>query len=281
MRVKACHLEFDFPRPAMVMGVVNVTPDSFSDGGECFDSSAAVDRALELEGEGAEIIDVGGESTRPRAEPVSESEELRRVLPVIEQLAGRLKAAISIDTRKPRVAREALAAGAVLVNDIEANRKDPEMWHVVAKAGAAYVMMHMQGTPQTMQEAPQYTDVVAEVGSFFRKRLATLRREGIGREQVLLDVGIGFGKTLEHNLELLSGLKSFTKLKRPLLLGVSRKSFMGRLLNAGIQERVPAGLACACWAVLSGVQIIRTHDVWATKQCLQMMEAIVSHQKVR
>ncbi len=261
------------------MGVVNVTPDSFSDGGEFFDRAAAVARGEELVGQGAEIIDVGGESTRPKAEPVSEVEELRRVIPVIEDLAARIKVPISVDTMKPAVARAALQAGASIVNDVAASRTDEAMWRLVAESGAGYVAMHMQGTPQTMQLKPVYQDVVSEVREFFRERLQRLNDSGVGPDQVVLDVGIGFGKTLEHNLLLLNGLESFTSLERPLMLGVSRKSFIGKLLGNAQDERLSGALACTVLAREAGVHIFRTHDVAATARALRMTEAILARKK--
>jgi dihydropteroate synthase len=268
---------WEFPRPTLLMGVVNVTPDSFYDGGRYATPEAAVAHALELEREGADILDIGGESTRPGATPVDETEELRRVLPVIEALAGRARAALSIDTQKPAVARAALAAGASLVNDIATNREDPAMARLVAETGAGYVCMHMQGTPQTMQVAPQYTDVTAEVGAFFERQLARLTAAGVRAEQVVLDPGIGFGKTLEHNLRLLATLECFRRFKRPVLLGVSRKSFLGQLLGVPAAERLAGSLACAAWAVLRGVEIVRTHDVAATRQVVRTLEALKGH----
>ena len=273
---RARQFEFTFPRPTLVMGIVNVTPDSFSDGGRFLNADAAVEHALRLVREGAEILDIGGESTRPGASPVSEEEELHRVLPVIERLVGQVKIPLSIDTQKPGVARAALVAGASIVNDIAANRDDDVMWRVVAEAGAGYIAMHMQGSPQTMQTSPNYTDVAEEVESFFVERLERLKNAGVAPEQVALDVGIGFGKTLEHNLQLLASLRRFTKLQRPLLLGVSHKSFIGKLLGAEATQRVPAGLACACWAVEAGAKIIRTHDVAETVQAVRMTEAILN-----
>jgi dihydropteroate synthase len=225
--------------------------------------------------EGAEMIDIGGESTRPNATPVSEEEELKRVLPVIEQLAGRVKVPISIDTQKPGVAVRALEAGASVVNDIAANREEPRMWEIVAGAGAGYVAMHMKGTPQTMQANPTYGNVVEEVACFFADRLMRLAKHGIDVEQTVLDVGIGFGKKVEHNLELLASLNSFTRFQRPLLLGVSRKSFISRLMGGEVEDRLPGALACACWAVQTGVQIIRAHDVRATVHAVRMMETIL------
>jgi dihydropteroate synthase len=276
MLLRARQFKFIFPRPALIMGVVNVTPDSFSDGGKFFHTDAAVAHGLELAAQGADLLDVGGESTRPRATPVSEAEELRRVIPVVEQLAARVKIPISIDTMKPEVARAAIAAGASIVNDVAANREDDAMARVVAGAGAGYVLMHMQGTPQTMQTNPVYADVVREVGEFFSGKIQRLNDCGIAREQVILDVGIGFGKSLEHNLLLIAGLRSFTKLERPLLLGVSRKSFLGGLAGEETAGRLPAALVCATLALESGVQIIRTHDVAETAQAVRMTEAILA-----
>jgi dihydropteroate synthase len=295
---RARRFEFVFPRPALVMGIVNVTPDSFSDGGKFFDPAKAVAHALELVEQGAEILDIGGESTRPGAEPVGEIEELRRVIPVFEQLVSRVKIPLSIDTVKPAVARAALQAGASIVNDVAANSRsgacesadgDQEksgvftnaatndgMWEIVSEFGAGYICMHAQGTPQTMQTNPVYADVVREVGEFFSERLGKLNTNGVTADQIALDVGIGFGKTPGHNLQLLAALRSFTKWQRPLLLGVSRKSFIGKLLGADVAERLPASLACACLAVASGVQIIRTHDVAETVQAVRMTEAIVA-----
>jgi dihydropteroate synthase len=276
MILRAGKFEFTFPRPAMVMGIVNVTPDSFFDGGKHPTSETAIEHGLKLVAEGAAILDVGGESTRPNAAPVTEAEEMRRVVPVIEALAGQINVPISVDTMKPPVARAAIAAGASMVNDVAANRDDLEMARVIAETGAGYVLMHMQGTPQIMQRNPAYGDVVREVNEFFGERLARLAENGVGAEQVVLDVGIGFGKRVEHNLQLLAGLPAFTKWLRPLLLGVSRKSFIGQLWGARVEERLPASLACACWGVEAGVRIIRTHDVAQTRQALGMFEAILA-----
>jgi len=265
---------FDFPRPTVVMGIVNTTPDSFADGGRFPDTGSAVNHALRLAGEGAEIIDIGGESTRPGSDPVSAEEELRRVIPVIERLAKRGDVALSIDTQKPDVAKAALDAGASIVNDIAANRESPEMWRIVAKARVGYVCMHMQGTPQTMQAKPHYDDVVREVGGFFTQRLAKLAEHGVSGEQVALDPGIGFGKGLEHNIKLLRGLNQLTVAERPLLVGVSRKSFIGKLLGTPLEERLPASLACAVWSVAQGAHIVRVHDVAETVQAVRMAETL-------
>jgi dihydropteroate synthase len=279
MFLRCRQFTFRFPRPALIMGVVNVTPDSFSDGGQFFDAARAVAHGLNLVAQGAEILDIGGESTRPGATPVSETEELRRILPVIEQLAARVGIPLSVDTAKPAVARAALADGASLVNDIAANRDDDTMWRVVAETNAGYVCMHMQGSPQTMQASPVYGHLLREVAEFFGERLARLNDAGVSSDQVVFDVGIGFGKAVEHNLQLLASLRGFTKLERPLLVGASRKSFIGKLLGAEVANRLPASLACACLAVEAGVQIIRTHDVAETLQAVRMTEALVARQK--
>jgi dihydropteroate synthase len=273
---RARRFEFVFPQPALVMGIVNVTPDSFSDGGKFFDPARAVAHALELVTQGAEILDVGGESTRPGAAPVSEAEELRRVVPVIERLVAQVRIPLSIDTMKSAVARAALQAGASIVNDVAAHREDDAVWKVVSEFRAGYICMHAQGTPQTMQANPVYADVVCEVGAFFTGRLERLQACGVDANQVVFDVGIGFGKTVEHNLQLLASLRSFTTLQRPLLLGVSRKSFIGRLLGAEVAARLPASLAGAVLAVESGAQIIRTHDVAETVQAVRMAEAVLA-----
>jgi dihydropteroate synthase len=210
---------------------------------------------------------------------VSAAEELRRVLPVIEELAGRTKVPLSVDTMKSTVARAALEAGASIVNDVAANREDDAMARLVAETGAGYITMHMQGRPQTMQANPVYTDVVRTVEDFFREQMRRLNASGVRADQVVFDVGIGFGKTLEHNLQLLADLRSFTKLRRPLLLGVSRKSFIGQIIPAAAAERLPGSLACACLAVEAGMQIIRTHDVAETVQAVRVTEAILAQKK--
>lgn len=275
MRWCCRHVEFVFPRPALVMGIVNVTPDSFSDGGLYFEPDKAVARGCQLVADGADLLDIGGESTRPNAAPVSEAEELRRVIPVVRKLARVVSVPLSVDTRKPVVALAALEAGASVINDVEANRTDELLWQVVADAKAGYVCMHMQGTPATMQVNPHYSDVVREVGEFFADRLRRLAQCGVDREQVALDVGIGFGKGLDHNLDLLAGLESYRGFDRPLVLGVSRKSFLGRLLGLDVGERLPGAIACTTWAARAGVQVFRTHDVAATRQALRLMETLL------
>jgi dihydropteroate synthase len=272
MRLRARHFIYDFPRPTMLMGIVNVTPDSFSDGGQFFDPSAAISQGLKLVEEGADIIDVGGESTRPHATPVSVEEELRRVIPVIKALAKEVKVPISIDTMKPEVGRAAVEAGASIINDIAANRTDDAMWRLVAQTGAGYVLMHMQGTPQTMQENPTYNDVVADLEKFFAKRLNLLASCAVNAEQIVLDIGIGFGKRVEDNLQLLAHVRQFVKFGRPLLVGASRKSFIEKISGTG--ATLNGSLACACWAATNGVQMLRVHDVAETRQAVQMIDAL-------
>jgi dihydropteroate synthase len=277
MLFRARQFEFVFPRPALVMGIVNVTPDSFSDGGKFFDADAAVAHALKLVAQGAEILDIGGESTRPGAEPIGEAEELRRVIPVIEKLAPQIVVPISIDTMKPAVARAALQAGASIINDVSANRDNDALWKIVSDFHAGYICMHAQGELRAARQDMAYSDMIREISEFFQEQLGNLlNRIGVIPEQVALDVGIGFGKTPEQNLQLLAHLRSFTKLRRPLVLGVSRKSFIGKLLGAEVNERLPASLACATLAVESGVQIIRTHDVAETVQAVRMTEALLA-----
>ena len=258
------------------MGVVNVTPDSFSDGGKFLEPDAAVAHALKLVAQGADILDIGGESSRPGAQPISETGELHRVIPVIQKLAPLVSIPISIDTTKPAVARAALAAGASIVNDVSASRDHDDLWQAVSDFQAGYICMH--AFPAGSEFADE--NIVREVGEFFQEQLGNLlNRIGVIPEQVALDPGIGFGKTLEQNLSLLANLKAYAKLRRPLLLGVSRKSFIGKLLGAEVNERLPASLACATLAVVSGVQIIRTHDVAETVQAVRMAEAVFARKK--
>lgn len=247
----------------LIMGVLNVTPDSFSDGGVFLDARRAADRALEMAEQGADLIDIGGESSRPGAEPVGEAEEIRRVVPVIERIAGRISAAISVDTTKAAVAAAALEAGAHIINDITALRGDGKMIEVVKKQGAGVVLMHMQGTPRTMQARPEYADVVGEVGGFLRERIGACVEAGIARDALAVDPGIGFGKTVEHNVGLLAAIPALREAAgRPLVIGISRKSFLGKLL--GLPEpagRLAASLGALCFAALRGAEIFRVHDV--------------------
>ena len=257
---------------ARLMGVVNVTPDSFSDGGMYLDPEAAIAHGRELLAEGAHILDVGGESTRPGAEEVPLEEELRRVSPVVEGLAG--EATVSVDTTKAAVAAAALAAGAAIINDVTALRGDPEMSAVCAEAGATVVLMHMVGSPRTMQDDPRYDDVVAEVRDFLAARLEAAVAAGIAEERVWLDPGIGFGKTVEHNLELLRRLGELRELGRPLVVGASRKSFIGRVDGSGARDRVGGTVASSLLAAAEGAEVLRVHDVAPMRQALTLAAAV-------
>jgi dihydropteroate synthase len=264
-------------RRPLILGIVNVTPDSFSDGGRFAVADAAVAHGLGLVREGADLLDVGGESTRPGAETVPVAEELRRVLPVVEALAAQTDVPISVDTSKAEVARACLVAGARVINDVTALRGDADMADVVRSAGAGLILMHMQGTPATMQVAPHYDDVVREVGQFLEERLQAAADRGIARERLALDPGIGFGKTSAHNLELLRHLADLQCLGRPVCLGVSRKGFLGRLSGEGrpADQRLPGSLAAVCYAVCQdAAQIVRVHDVRETRDALTVLAAI-------
>lgn len=243
------------------MGVVNVTTDSFFDGGRFVMPERAIAHALELVEQGADLLDIGGESTRPGANPVSEKDEMDRVLPVVEALARRVSIPISVDTTKSRVAQLAVENGASIINDVSAMRQDPAMASVVARSGAAVVLMHRQGTPQTMQRAPHYSEVHTEVLRFLEDRVETALHAGIARTNIILDPGFGFGKLLQHNLELLRGLSSFSVLDRPLLIGVSRKAFIGHVVNKSVEHREWGTAAAVALAVDRGAHIIRVHDV--------------------
>ena len=260
-----------------IMGVVNVTPDSFSDGGLFLDPDAAVRHGLELDAEGAAILDIGGESTRPRAAPVSADEELRRVLPVITGLVSAgVGAQISIDTSKAIVAAEALGAGATIVNDVTALRGDPEMGSVVASTGAALCLMHMLGDPRTMQEDPRYDDVVGEVKAFLEERMDVAIAAGVPEERIILDPGIGFGKTVAHNLELLRRLDELVAIGRPVLIGTSRKSFLGRITGRDVDHRLAGTIATKVLAYTRGAQIFRVHEVGPIDDALRVAVATVS-----
>ena len=283
-----------FQRRPLVMGILNVTPDSFSDGGRYLSPDAAIRRAEQFVSEGADWIDIGGESTRPGSQPVPLEEELRRVIPVIRALAGRVRVPISIDTSKAEVARRAVEHGAAMVNDVTALRGDPRMAAVVARAKVPVILMHMRGTPRTMQRAPRYHDVVAEVRTFLADARRRAEQAGIPRERILLDPGLGFGKTVTHNLLLLRHLDELVALGQPVVLGPSRKSFIGRILvapparrdtsspawtvparsEAIVEERLAGTLACVAAAARHGVQIVRVHDVKPAVQFLRTWSAI-------
>ncbi|MBT4933986.1 MAG: dihydropteroate synthase [Rhodospirillaceae bacterium] len=256
------------------MGVVNVTPDSFSDGGKTASAALAIEAARGLITDGADILDIGGESSRPGAVPVSLDEELSRVIPVIEALAGE-GACVSVDTRHAPVMVAAMAAGATIINDITALEGDPQSLEIVAPSKASVVLMHMQGDPRTMQEAPVYTDVVAETGAYLLTRIRACQQAGIATERIAIDPGIGFGKSQEHNLDLLRGLSAFTGLECPVVLGVSRKSFIGRLSGEDVPDRRLAGsLAAGLAGVARGASILRVHDVLETRQALDVWVAL-------
>jgi dihydropteroate synthase len=268
------HRILDLSRPA-VMGVINVTPDSFSDGGRYTDLEAAFERARRMTEEGVAIIDVGGESTRPRSQGVDAETELGRVIPVIERIAANLDVAISIDTSKLEVMKAAAAAGACIVNDIRALRASgAREW--AAKAGVGVCLMHMQGEPLTMQENPDYHDVVAEVGAFLQEQRRACIAAGIAAESVVFDPGLGFGKRHEDNLALLKNLRHLAALGSPLLVGISRKSTIGKVLGRPPAERLAGGLGLAAWAVSAGARIVRTHDVAATRDAVLMVDAVMT-----
>jgi dihydropteroate synthase len=265
-------VDFDFHSRTYVMGILNVTPDSFSDGGRFIEASKAVERGIEMVGEGADIIDVGGESTRPGSEPVSPDQEIERVVPVIEKLRRSVSVPLSIDTCKAVVADAALKAGASMVNDISGLSADKEMVNVARLNGATVVLMHIQGTPKTMQQAPQYQDVVKEVYGFLENQINMAHTHGI--MQVIVDPGIGFGKNLEHNLEVMKSLQIFSRLGCPVLVGPSRKSFIGKLLDLPVEDRVEGTAAAVAACILRGANIVRVHDVKQMKRVAVVSDAL-------
>ena len=257
-----------------IMGIVNVTPDSFSDGGRWQAEDTLAARIDQLLAEGADLIDIGGESTRPFAQPVGEAEELARVLPAVRAVRGRSTVPVSVDTTKATVARAALEEGADLINDVSALRHDPAMVTVVRDSGCRVVVMHRLGTPGDMQLAPHYEDVVAEINRFLAGRIAWLEEQGVDRSRVIVDPGLGFGKTLEHNLEILRNVAAFKQHGCPLLIGHSRKSFLGRLLGLEVGERDPATAVVSALLAGRGVDILRVHDVLASRQAVRLAEAL-------
>jgi dihydropteroate synthase len=264
--------KLDLSRPA-VMGILNITPDSFSDGGVFLSPEKAIAQALRMAEEGADIIDVGGESTRPGARPVSAQEEMDRVLPVVEALHARIPLPISIDTSKPDVMRAAVAAGAGFINDVLALRTDGAL-AAATELNVPVCLMHMQGEPRTMQNDPRYTDVVSEVRDFLKQRLEACVNAGIPASRLVVDPGFGFGKTLEHNIELLRGLKKLQGLGAAILVGLSRKSMIGKALGLPVEQRLHASVALAVMAVQQGARIVRVHDVGPTVEALHMWSAI-------
>ncbi len=265
----------DFSRKTYIMGILNVTPDSFSDGGCHFDKSSAVDRCLRLVDEGADIIDIGGESTRPGSDPVSLDEELRRTLPVIESVASKIKVPISIDTYKANVAQKALDAGASIVNDISGLMYDPEMSAVIARYGVPVVIMHIKGSPKDMQKNPVYYALIPELLEYFRSRIAFAVKAGIQEDKIIIDPGIGFGKTFDHNLEILHNLDKFTTLGRPVLVGPSRKAFIGKILgDAPATDRIEGTSAAVAISIMQGASILRVHDVKEMAKVARVADAI-------
>jgi dihydropteroate synthase len=268
----------DVSHRGMIMGVLNVTPDSFSDGGKFFSAGQAVVRGVQIAAEGAQIVDVGGESTRPGAEPVSLEEELRRVIPVIEQLRDKIGILISIDTSKSEVAKAALEAGASIVNDVTGGRGDEEMMPLIANRKAAFIIMHMQGEPRTMQIAPRYVDVVSEVANFFRQQYVHALECGVDPMAIAFDPGIGFGKTLQHNLQLLANLDRLRVEDRPIVLGVSRKYFVGKLIgDSDMGARLAPSVALTSLLRSRGAEVFRVHDVKQNVYALRVAEAILAH----
>lgn len=270
---------YDLAARTHIMGILNVTPDSFSDGGKFLDTERAVDHALQMIDEGADFIDVGGESSRPKgqaygegARPVNAGEELARVLPVIQRLVSRTDIPISIDTTKSAVARQALDAGAAIVNDISGLASDPVMAETVAQRNASVILMHMKGSPQTMQQNPEYHDLFGEIGEFLQNAVARAREAGI--RQIFVDPGIGFGKTVEHNLQLIKGAEQFHELGCPVVIGASRKSFLGALSNLPPDQRLEGSIAAAAAAILCGANVVRVHDVAATKRAALIADAV-------
>ncbi|KAA0142495.1 dihydropteroate synthase [Gimesia chilikensis] len=258
------------------MGILNVTPDSFSDGGEVTDRDAAVKKGLRLIEQGADILDIGGESTRPGSDPVPLEEELRRVVPVVEQLANQTDVPISVDTTKAEVARQSLAAGAAIINDISGLTFDPEMIPLAAETGAGVICMHIQGTPQTMQDNPTYDDVVVDLKNWFEERLQELLSAGIEPGSIVLDPGIGFGKTAEHNLQILSHIREFQDLGYPILIGHSRKRFLSKLLGRDVEERLAGTVGVSIALASQAVEIIRLHDVEANRDAISAWKAVTS-----
>ncbi len=265
-------------RPRL-MGIVNVTPDSFSDGGHCLDAGLAVDHALKLVEDGADVLDIGGESTRPGAAVVPFDEELRRVLPVVTQLVRQTKTPISIDTYKAEVARQCLAAGASIVNDISGLAFDRNMLSVCRDSECGVIVMHIQGTPQTMQVDPRYDDVVVELRRYFAQRLDELESAGIARERIVFDPGIGFGKTAEHNLELVSHVATFQEQGRPVLIGHSRKRFLKKLLGRDVEERQAGTIGVSIALAAQGVDLLRVHDVRSTHDALLAWQTVLTYPK--
>lgn len=275
MRLEFKNWAFDLGQRTLIMGILNVTPDSFSDGGLYLAKEAAIDRALTMASEGADIIDIGGLSTRPGSEEILIEEELRRVVPVIEALRARLSIPISIDTYRAEVAEESLRAGADIVNDISGLRFDPKMKDVVSRYKVPVVIMHIKGTPRDMQKNPTYQDLILEITDYLKEGIRMAKEAGISEEMIIIDPGIGFGKTLEHNLEIIRNLSSFKDIGRPILIGPSRKSFIGKILDdAPPSERLEGTLSAISIAVFNGANIVRVHDVKEASKAVRIAHAL-------
>ncbi len=262
----------------LIMGILNVTPDSFSEKGKFFDSQKAIDHAVLMVESGADIIDIGGESTRPGSSGISAREELKRVIPIIEEIADKVKIPISIDTVKSEVARRALDSGASIINDISALRIDKKMGNVAAKYGSYLILMHMRGTPKDMQNNTEYDDIIGEISRFLDDAAQKAIKAGVSEDKIIIDPGIGFGKSVDGNFVIMKNLDRFLKLGYRLLVGASRKSFIGKTLDLDVDQRLEGSLAAACYAVLNGADIIRVHDVAETKRAVTIMEKIATAQ---
>jgi len=275
MRLSWSNFSLDFTQKTYLMGIVNVTEDSFSDGGLYFDKSAAIKRAIQLVEEGADIIDIGGESTRPGSEPVHEEEELRRTIPVIEALVKEISVPISIDTYKSRIANRALEAGASMVNDISGLRFDPKITEVIAHHKVPVVIMHIKGTPKDMQQSPEYTALIPEIMEYLREGIRIAERSGITEDKIIVDPGIGFGKTFEHNLDIIHNLRTFTSLGKPVLIGPSRKAFIGKILgDLPPTDRREGTAAAVAISIFNGANIVRVHDITELVRVPKVADAI-------
>ena len=269
------HTSIDLTKKVAVMGILNITPDSFYDGGRYQTEKEVMGRVEQMIKEGADIIDIGGESTRPGARKISLEEEIKRTIPYIKKITRSFKVPISVDTYKAKVAKEAIEAGAEMVNDISGLRFDPDMAGVVSSNKVFLVIMHIKGTPRNMQDNPQYKDLIGEIISYLKESLKIADNAGINLKKIIVDPGIGFGKTVEHNLFILKNLRELRVLKRPILIGVSRKSFIGKVLNLPLQERLSGSLAATCIGLVNGARVVRCHDVKETRQAVDLVEAIL------
>lgn len=266
----------DLSKKTLIMGILNVTPDSFSDAGSYMKPQAAYRRALQMEQEGADIIDIGGESTRPGSSPVSEKEEIRRVIPVLERLEGRIRIPISVDTNKPEVARQALEHGASIINDITGLHKANSLAGICSRYNAGLIIMHMKGTPRNMQKRPVYNDILKEIHSYLKQGISVALKNGVSRESIIIDPGIGFGKTVSHNLKIIKGLSYFKRMGFPVMVGISRKSFIGRLLDLEQGQRLLPTIAADVVAICNGADMIRVHDVRQAYISARMADAVIS-----